>query len=151
MDQREQLKKRVVKNREEREREKQWKEYLAARWKTINGAPDRIPMEFWCDKCNADFTARGYKTVNYCRNNPPAIAYYSGMCPKGHLAIRRVTDKHHDPYYHQSAVLRRQRVEMADDFLQPSDPRFAQKYPAQWRKMKEEKEAAEQAHLKANE
>lgn len=77
-------------------------------------------------------------------------AYYEGMCPAKHLARRHITDKHLDPYYHLSAMIRKQRHDMRDDLLTPADPRFRIVYPRQWAQLEEEREMREIAEEEEN-
>lgn len=143
------LEKRVESNREQRARDATLGAEYRERMKLIQETPDHLPMGFWCTTCESDFEGMGHKCDDlygydldsgklYATGTPRPRAWYAGICPEGHRAIRRITDKLTDPYYWQSEVLKRQRVQMADDLVQPDDPRFAKLYPEQWRKMNEE-------------
>jgi hypothetical protein len=132
MDKIEKLKKRVDGRREDRERRKSMDAALRARQRDIDDAPDCVLHDFWCTRCKADFSGMGWKQT---RKSTPPIAWYVGICPKGHEAIRRITDKADDPYYRLSLLVRRQRVDMEDDFLTPDNPRFKQLYPEQYKKL----------------
>lgn len=143
MDQVQKLKARVDNRREERERSFKQTEAYRDRIKSITEVPKRMMMDFWCDDCQKDFTAIGFKETRELPGEYP-IAWWTGFCPKGHKTLRRITHKGTDPYYYKSFNLRRQRELMADDLLTPDDPRFKYKYPAQWKAMQEAKDATEQ-------
>ena len=102
---------------------------MLERVRDIMDAPKRTLMDFWCDKCHKDFRVLAHKCVGTAR--PVLVAWYVGYCPKGHKAVRRITDKLSDPYYGMSLMVARQRWEMRDAFVQPGDPRFKQLYPEQ--------------------
>jgi hypothetical protein len=125
----EQLIRRIKDRREYRDRDNS--RFKAAReyQREIDDAPERTMHEFWCDTCQRDYSAVGYKQAR------GGIAWYVGFCPCGKENIRRITHKGSDPYYHKSQVVRHQRIDMADDFVQPSDPRFKELYPKMWAKL----------------
>jgi hypothetical protein len=145
------LRKRVKRNREERAADKRRIEREQLRYQEYQDAPEQTQMGFWCRACNADFEAPALKTFAMGFDVDkgcayailPLFAFFVGHCPKGHKAIRHISDKHTDPYYMESAMLKQQRLALADDLLQPDDPRFRIKYPQQWRAMQEDKERAE--------
>ena len=114
------------------ERGKAHRERLAE----VDSPPQYAMQGFWCTECRRDFEAIGMKQVR-SRDTFP-IAWYGALCPSGHLAIRRITDKINDPYYRDSLDMRRQQAEHADDFMLPSDPRFKYKYPVQWKRIQDE-------------
>lgn len=96
---------------------------------------DRDPVtDFYCKPCKQDCQGTGYRQVCTVRRFAPT-AWFLGICPKGHRMIRRITDKDSDPYYHLSPFVARQRLEMADDFLTPDDPRFRVLYPDKWEEL----------------
>lgn len=144
----EKLLQRIRNNREGRARDKKRDEERGARRATVNAAYDRTMMGFWCDECEKDFETVGEKHIAHGLNLntgksyecTPLRAFYLGRCPQGHVARRFITDKHDDPYYYKSEMLRRQRVDLADAMLQPHDPRFRHVYPAQWKKIQAEQE-----------
>lgn len=121
------------------ERGKAYKERLAE----VDEPPQYAMHDFWCTECQRDFSATGMKQVRNRGTWP--IAWYGALCPSGHLAIRRITDKISDPYFHDSVAIRRQQAEHADDFILPSDPRFKYKYPVQWARIQEEQTRREEA------
>lgn len=108
------------------------------RLKDINDAKTYSLLGFWCDQCCKDFEAIGLKQTRSMETDMP-IAFYGALCPKGHLAVRRITDKLNDPYFWQSENIRRSRAEHEDDFLTPDDPRFQYVYPEQWKRIQEER------------
>ncbi len=116
----------------------------------ITDAFPRVPrMDFWCEACagfdrtKGDVVAMAYKDVKTPTGYLP-FARYVGHCEKGHMVLRFITDKHRDPYYHQSEKMRRERAMAADDLLQPNDPRFRVVYPNQWAKMEAQRKADEE-------
>lgn len=108
----------------------------------IKHAPNRDRVAFWCSKCQRDIVSYAYKQVRYPKGQLP-IAWHVGKCPDGHTLIRYITDKGADPYYHQSFFMRLERSRLANDLVQPDDPRFRILYPAQYRKMQEDREKAD--------
>ncbi len=143
------LRQRIDARRAEREREKDRTQAYRDRMRMIAEAPDDARTGFWCDECGRDVVALAAKVCQRMKTQEPR-AFYVAACPRGHRLIRRITDKQFDPYYHQSTIMRRERVERADDMLQPHDPRFRIVYPEVWKKMEAEREAArEHADLAA--
>ncbi len=150
------LKKRIDYNQEQRKRDKQRSERDSETRRTIDESPGIAKMDFWCEKCRQDFTGEGIKAIPYgldLNSNEhyelsPLRAYYIGHCPTGHRAIRYITDKHRDPYFYQSVMLQHQRVEYADDILQPSDERFRKVYGDPLKPYYEAQEQEERANWK---
>lgn len=146
------LKRLLQDKQDDRERAKLRDEREQARHKEILAAPYEVITSFWCKPCKRDFDASGVKTLNWGFDLDKGEAYipqglrqawYSARCPSGHRAVRYITDKHLDPYYHDSEFVRRSQSEHLDDFLTPNDPGFAAKYPVQWAKLQKEKEQRE--------
>ncbi len=109
-------------------------DWLHRRIKEIKDAPMYVDGSFWCDHCKRDFEGRGHKEVR----RPPVgvfFAYYVGICPCGHFALRYITDKLLDPYYYKSKAVRMMQGQHSDDMLQPWQPRFRQLYPEQYAKL----------------
>lgn len=131
----------VNRNQEERDKDKKAEEIRNARQSIIDSALDEVVTEFWCVKCQKDFARHAHKqTLHY----EEPCAFYEAKCPGCSLYARRyITDKHLDPYYHQSKTIKRQRVEMERDFLQPGDPRFNRIYGDPNKKHYEELEKKE--------
>lgn len=138
----EKLKGRVKDRAAERQRLKDMTQDERDRIRAITDAPNRQMFDFWCADCTADFKAPAWKDTRHTSYGQ-RLAWYTGFCPKGHKAIRHITDKHLDPYYNLSDIIRHQRQEYADALLTPADPRFRKLYPAQWRRMEAEREAHE--------
>ena len=107
---------------------------LKERFKEIFNAAKYVNTDFYCPVCKKDCSGPGYRQVCTLREWAPT-AWYVGYCPKGHKMIRRITDKSTDPYYEQSFMVMRQRYEMADMLLDPSDPRFKILYPKQYEEL----------------
>ena len=121
--------------KDEREKYRSLDKFLNERYNDIRGTFPRVKTNFWCDECNADFTGMGHKEVR----KPPGglwFAFYRAFCPKGHTAIRRITDQHLDPYFWRSRWVKKDRAAHADEMLTPADPRFKLVYPEQWEKIK---------------
>lgn len=91
---------------------------------------------FWCDGCKKDFEAPGHETGNRYGK------WFVGKCPKGHKAIRYITERHLDPYFRKSRNLREQRVHYRKDLLQPGQKGFAMAYPKAQKEMEEAEEIA---------
>lgn len=119
---------------EKEERERPLKERIL----DIFSAPRSINTDFFCIKCKRDCSGTGYRQVCTIRDYAPT-AWFIGFCPKGHKMIRRITDKNTDPYYELSPIIQRQRHELADALLDPSDPRFKVLYPKQWEELQQPK------------
>lgn len=134
---------RIVKNnREGRAMDERRGKALRERRKEVDSAKQYAEMGFWCASCRRDFNAVGTKQVRLYDTEP--IGWYGALCPNGHVAIRRITDKMGDPYFYQSDYIKRQQAEHADDFLLPSDPRFKHVYPVQWARIQEEQRRREE-------
>lgn len=120
----------LERRRAEREEYRLQVKLKSERDKDIDQAPQFLEnCEFWCDECNKDFTAWGFKCVETDWSYPTwRIAYYKGKCPKGHKAIRRITDKPLDPYFIKSLMLKKQRVDYKKDLLQEGDVGFKMLY-----------------------
>jgi hypothetical protein len=105
--------------------------------KAINEAMDEVQIDFWCEGCGKDFTSNGYKTIGKLGRWP--VAWYVGLCPKGHKCLRRITDKGNDVYYYRSKMVQLQRILSSDDIITPDNPRFKLIYPDKWRELYGEK------------
>lgn len=118
----------------EREKENERMAPYRDRVQAIFDAPQVTKTDFWCNKCKRDCNGVGIRQVCTLRPEFPT-AWFLGFCPKGHRVIRRITDKDSDPYYYQSAMLKRHRFERELDLLTPDDPRFKQLYPKQYKEI----------------
>lgn len=99
------------------------------RERMVKDALEVVPnLEFWCSACRKDFVGYGYKQTRKLPGNT-LIAFWYGHCPKLHRSMRRITDKHNDPYYRESELVLRQALQFSDDLMGPDDPRFALRYP----------------------
>ena len=87
---------------------------------------------FWCDRCELDFEAPGYRTGYSLQGG---AEWFVGFDPRGHKAIRYITEKHLDPYFRKSRNLKEQRVHYRKDLLQPGQRGFKQTYPDAQREM----------------
>lgn len=134
------LTQRLADNQQAREKAAVQSKWLMERVKMITDAPPRTLMDFWCMQCQQDFSCTdALKMAGMSQGLPRG--YYEGACPEGHVAIRHITDKHMDPYYHQSVHLRVERHRMADDVLTPEHPRFRTLYPKQYERIMAERDA----------
>lgn len=131
----------VKSQQEERERYRKAEDIKTERQRTIDQAPTPWTTEFWCQVCSKDYIRLAHKIVISSYEEP--IAFYESKCPKGHYCRRRITDKMTDPYYFQSEQLRRARVELERDLIQPGDPRFKRIYGDPYKKHYEELEKIE--------
>lgn len=129
-------------NREGRAMDERRDKTYRDRLKEVQTASQYASLGFWCSTCRRDFDAVGTKQTRNA--DPLPIAWYGALCPSGHVAIRRITDKLRDPYFHLSDYIRHQQAEHADDFLTPADPRFRYKYPVQWARIEEERRQREE-------
>jgi hypothetical protein len=125
---------RYDRRRREREERRKLLEPFVDRVNEIRSAPNVTKSDLYCTVCNRDFSGIASKQVSSVRTMLPT-AWYVGKCPKGHKAIRYITDKLDDPYYNLSLLVARQRYDMRDDFLDPSDPRFKVLYPEAYKRL----------------
>lgn len=109
-------------------------EPLVDRVNEIREAPRATKSDFFCVTCKKDFSGIAFKQVSSVRPMLPT-AWFVSWCPAGHRALRRITDKDTDSYYDQSLVVQRQRYDLRDAFLDPSDPRFRLLYPNAYTKL----------------
>lgn len=131
----EDLKRRVDRRHEERQRMKLRDEEYRDHMRAISDAEDNYKTSFWCMNCKKDFEATAKKIIG----NAGAwqVAWYATKCLCGKKCIRRITDKKRDPYYRHSFLVKRSRVKEYNDMLHPHDPMFKLVYPKQWRKLEE--------------
>lgn len=147
----EKLKKRVENNKERREADKKFLDYINARQILVDEAPLTQEMDFYCATCNEHGSYLGKKHIRYgvefdkdmniigdYRVEPISALFIAG-CKRGHRVERFITDKAHDPYF-KSPILRKLARDMADEMLQPNDPRFAKVYPKQWAELQKQRE-----------
>lgn len=110
------------------------REVIKTRREAVEFAPPLVETDFWCQRCQRDVTTIGMKEVRVL-DGSPFFAFYRGVCPKGHLCIRRITDIERDPYFFDSAFVKKLRVERGDDLIQPDHPYFKYVFPLQWEKL----------------
>lgn len=114
------------------------------RQQIIDSAIDFVSrMDYWCEVCQADFTATGHKRVITVYD--PPVAFYEGHCPKRHRCRRRITDQASDPYYTHSRVIKEMRQRYRRDFLQPHEAGFKTLYGDPMKGFYEKLEASERA------
>jgi hypothetical protein len=121
----------AAQNRKEKEEEER---PLRDRLSVIFESAKFVNTDFWCNECKRDCSGTGFRQVCTVNEQWPT-AWYTGYCPLGHKMIRRITDKGSDPYYEMSLMIQRQRYELRDAMLDPSDPRFKVVYPKQWEEL----------------
>jgi len=100
-------------------------------------------IDFYCDRCRADFRSRGYKTVQKIFD--PPIAFYEGRCRCGTWCRRFITDQSQDPYYRKSRRVKELAERFRKDMLQPGEPGFKTLYGDPYAKFYEEMERQERA------
>lgn len=83
-----------------------------------------------------EFVAPAHKIVipaSALSTNRP-YAFYRASCPNClEDCIRRITDKHLDPYYTDSPSLKKERYEHRIDLLQPGEPGFETYYGTKYK------------------
>ena len=125
--------KRIEENRDMRDRIKRREADHTSRVKTIREAAEVFTTDFWCDRCDKDYTGTGYKREGWLGNVP--TAWYVGKCLCGRQSIRRITDKHKDIYYYVSKKIKFQRVRNYNDMLTPADDLFKIIYPKEYERL----------------
>ena len=130
----------------EAQKEREYKKLGKERWKEITDAPPMLHQcDFFCRNCDKDVTAPGYKSVRGSEADAlKATADYLGRCPKDHALVRYITDKHMDPYFKLSPMVRMMRRKHEIDMLTPDDPRFKTYYPDAHKRIEEQREKREQ-------
>ena len=101
-------------------------------------------VSFYCNDCRLD------------QNHPPRIndnsygAWFVARCVEcDKKLIRYITNRHLDPYYHESLELKKQRSLFKKELIQPGDPLFKKYYKTEYDKLEltasilEEKKAKE--------
>jgi hypothetical protein len=111
--------KHIVDSQEQgKKRKKGWYNEGDTRVKIATNAKAIDAIDIWCAKCKKDYKAVGYKCI---RTPEQSIewggdgqirAWYEAKCRKGHECIRLITDKHLDPYYRESILLRNELQQM---------------------------------------
>ena len=92
-----------------------------------------MTIDFWCNECKKDFELRAWKSGNYFLSKCNGEDEDGDECEE--TLVRFIKDKHKDPYFRLSEKLRRDRIKMAKDLIQPSDPRFKLYYKDEYDKM----------------
>ncbi len=113
------------------------REILKDRREAVEYAPPVVETDVWCQRCQRDVTTTCCKEVRLSAK--PFIAFYRGVCPAGHWCIRRITDIETDPYFYQSAYVKKLRVERGDDLIQPDHPYFKYVFPLQWAELEKQR------------
>lgn len=105
-------------------------------------------LGWWCEHCQLDFTARGYKVVVWPAAWSEPIARWERKCIKcGRYLRRYITDSHLDPYFRESKELKKLRITYRRDLLQPSDPGFRTLYGDPYKKIHKEEDMTERANF----
>jgi hypothetical protein len=124
-----QLRRNLTRRQNEREEAEAREKARYARETLVKGVPYAIQTDFWCRTCELDFNRTGLKVVRTAFDSGLLCAWYATRCEKCYTTcIRFITDKHLDPYYHDSEMLRVQRIAQSRDMLQPGDPGFQTYY-----------------------
>lgn len=138
------------------------------RTETINKSPESQKMLFHCRE-HGDFETIGFKqtsmfhsqvTAYYeCPQGRPAVFFIYDKSGDSHAKLRKgkscrarryITDVHLDPYFTESEMVRRERVDFADDMLQPDDPRFKKLYGDPYKRYYEKLEEDERINYERN-
>ena len=99
-------------------------------------------ISFWCKKCELDLDLEAEK-----QNNSYA-EWFMARCPKcGVKLLRYITEKHKDPYYHESKRVKIQSRQYAKDLIQPGQDGFKLYYKKEWDKMEQAKEDYEKKRI----
>lgn len=92
----------------------------ANRMSDIKDAQVKDIKEFWCSACKTEFFAETVKEVELDWNNSTQyIAFYRSKCPKGHWAIRHITDRFKDTFFYRSKRVARDRGKHFAATVQP--------------------------------
>src|SRR3954462_12244255 len=84
---------------EDREYHREKRKESDERDRLIAEAPIMAVTDFYCHRCSEDFKSMSVREVETDWSNPlQSIAFYRSKCDRGHWCIRRITDKHSDPY-----------------------------------------------------
>ena len=144
---------RVNRNRMDRAARKELDDRLGEKQRLIEESVPFQKMDFWCRTCRLDFEEVGVRRGLYGYDLDSGQSYpiplercwpaYTARCPNGHECIRHILEKDKDPYFWESENLQRERARMADDLLQPGDPRFNAKYGNPFFKAEQERERQE--------
>lgn len=138
----------------EKEADEEAQKKREERWKEINAAPATAPTDFFCSR-HGDFKAVGGKIIAGPPSDP--IAYYvpiksikamfyrDNRLARACSAKRYITDRRFDPYFRESEMLHKQRIDQWKDLLQPDDPRFRSIYGDPYKSYWAQKEAEERA------
>lgn len=142
------LRKRAEQLLKEKHEAEQQQSKRTERDRLIAGEPPfQREMHFFCPQ-HGDFVATGAKVVQSDWTAPGAkIAFYEAFGDAAFLGLdgsitrgkackarRRITDRLFDSFYTDSWMLHKLRIDMADDLLQPNDPRFKAKYGDPYKK-----------------
>lgn len=102
------------------------REKLAAdRMDEIKSAQAKDVKEFWCGACRTEFFAEAIKEVEIDWNNSTQyIAFYRSKCPRGHWAMRLVTDKFKDHFFFRSRRVARDRGNNFAAVVQPWETNY---------------------------
>lgn len=93
---------------------------LAERDSVIADAKPVDRREFFCQRCKKDFIGVARLQVEEDWNGTnQRIAFYKTKCFASHWCVRLVTDRHRDPYWRMSELVRADRANHAADLLQP--------------------------------
>lgn len=95
-------------------------------------------ISFFCNNCKLDFDADGFINKNFYAE------WFETKCPKCHKkTIRYITEKHKDPYFHESVKLKKERTKYKNDLIQYGERGFKMLYPKAWEQIEKEKEMKE--------
>lgn len=90
----------------------------------LKGFKDIELLDFWCDRCQIDFTARAKRQVD----SWDKIAYYKTKHRCGEWAIRHITHRFRDAYFFRSKKVAYDRATNSREMLQPFQTGFNMMY-----------------------
>lgn len=97
-------------------------------------------QDFWCDDCQRDYFSQ-YSVLRGAGDLDWWIHKHECRTGTKEL-IRYATQPLLDPYWRKSKHIRMEAVKHEKDLVQPSDPRFAKLYPAQYEQIKKDTQEA---------
>lgn len=119
----------VMRRAELRDQLRKKEQEAGSRDKIIDDAFPVIIHDFFCEECLRDYASRAKKIVeDDWTLAGQRIAYYVSKCPEGHVNKRRIVDKHKDPYFMKSLLIKQQRINHKKDILQSFDSGFNMLY-----------------------
>jgi len=105
--------------------------------------------DFWCEKCQEDFTAKAMMTTHRLYGEPVAVyRAYHEEC--GEEAVRLITHRDHDLYYYLSEKVHIQRNQYRQDLLQSEEFGFETFYGKPYKGFEERLQKSEEKRFLKN-